>query len=76
MSANTQNPSEGSRKSEECSSTVQTDSSSSVPKKRLMISLSEKEKLLNWDVLVTPEEPETKSKSPLQQTDQVELVVY
>uniref|UniRef100_A0A671U1B2 F-actin monooxygenase n=1 Tax=Sparus aurata TaxID=8175 RepID=A0A671U1B2_SPAAU len=72
MSANTQNPSEGSRKSEECSATVTTDSSSSVPKKRLMISLSEKEKLLNWDVLVTPEEPEIKTKSPLQQTDQVE----
>ncbi|XP_030281730.1 F-actin-monooxygenase mical2b isoform X3 [Sparus aurata] len=72
MSANTQNPSEGSRKSEECSATVTTDSSSSVPKKRLMISLSEKEKLLNWDVLVTPEEPEIKTKSPLQQTDQVQ----
>ncbi|XP_036962755.1 protein-methionine sulfoxide oxidase mical2b isoform X3 [Acanthopagrus latus] len=72
MSANTQNPSEGSQRSEECAAAVKTDGSSSIPKKRLMISLSEKQKLLNWDVLVTPEEPAIKTKNPLQQKDQVQ----
>ncbi|XP_051239431.1 F-actin-monooxygenase mical2b isoform X2 [Dicentrarchus labrax] len=54
--AYTQNTSEGSEKREERSATVKTACDSSTPKKRLMLSLSEKEKLLNWDTLVTPEE--------------------
>ncbi|XP_035520801.1 protein-methionine sulfoxide oxidase mical2b [Morone saxatilis] len=54
--AHTQNPSEGSEKREECSATVKTVCDLSTPKKRLMLSLSEKEKLLNWDTLITPEE--------------------
>ncbi|XP_074533428.1 F-actin-monooxygenase mical2b isoform X2 [Halichoeres trimaculatus] len=55
-SADTQNSSEGSEKSEEPSATKELGSNSSSPKKRLMLSLSEKEKLLSWDELVTPEE--------------------
>ncbi len=45
--AHTQNPSQENEKSEAHSAT---------PKKRLMLSLSEKEKLLNWNIVVTPEE--------------------
>ncbi|XP_031734960.1 protein-methionine sulfoxide oxidase mical2b-like isoform X2 [Anarrhichthys ocellatus] len=53
-SADTQNPLEGSEKSEE--HLAKTACNSSSPKKRLTLSPSEKEKLLNWDMLVTPEE--------------------
>uniref|UniRef100_UPI0037E78314 F-actin-monooxygenase mical2b isoform X4 n=1 Tax=Semicossyphus pulcher TaxID=241346 RepID=UPI0037E78314 len=53
-SADTQNSSEGSEKSE-----ARSVCNSSSPKKRLMLSFSEKEKLLNWDMLVTPEETES-----------------
>ncbi|CAJ1057569.1 protein-methionine sulfoxide oxidase mical2b isoform X9 [Xyrichtys novacula] len=52
-STDTQNSSEGSEKSKERSALV---SNSSCPKKRLMLSLSEKERLLSWDEVVTPEE--------------------
>ncbi|XP_074490195.1 F-actin-monooxygenase mical2b isoform X2 [Sebastes fasciatus] len=55
-SADTQNPSEGSEKSEEHSATIKMVNNSSSPKKRLMLSVAEKEKLLNWDVQLTPEE--------------------
>ncbi|XP_041652083.1 protein-methionine sulfoxide oxidase mical2b isoform X3 [Cheilinus undulatus] len=55
-SADIQNSSEGSKKNEEHAATKEFVSSSSSPKKRLMLSLSEKEKLLNWDILATPEE--------------------
>ncbi|XP_053175957.1 F-actin-monooxygenase mical2b [Scomber japonicus] len=60
----TQNPSEGNEKKE----------SSSTPKKRLMLSLSEKEKLLNWDMQATPEETpsNTGTKTKHQQKDQVQ----
>ncbi|XP_071770958.2 F-actin-monooxygenase mical2b [Centroberyx gerrardi] len=54
--ADTQNPSARSEKREERSATVEAVCSSSSPRKRLMLSLSEKEKLLDWDLLVTPEE--------------------
>ncbi|KAM7414000.1 hypothetical protein PAMA_019021 [Pampus argenteus] len=62
--ADTQNPSEGSEKKQH----------SSTPKKRLMLSLTDKEKLLNWDVLVTPEEPlsNPETKTTCQQKDQVQ----
>lgn len=77
-SADTQNPSEGSEKSEECSAAVKTAGDSSTPKKRLILSLSDKEKLLNWDVLVTPEDApiNTNTNSIHQHKDQVELVIY
>ncbi|XP_059190994.1 F-actin-monooxygenase mical2b isoform X2 [Centropristis striata] len=55
-SADTQNASEGSEKSEEHSATIKTMCNSSAPKKRLMLSLSDKEKLLNWDMVVAQEE--------------------
>lgn len=60
-SADTQNPSEGSLKSNERSTPSKTVCSSSTPKKRLMLSLADKEKLLSWDALVTPEETDTKT---------------
>ncbi|XP_067445003.1 F-actin-monooxygenase mical2b isoform X1 [Thunnus thynnus] len=63
-SADNQNPSEGSEKKEH----------SSTPKKRLMLSLSQKEKLLNWDMLVTPEETlsNTDTETTHQHKDQVQ----
>ncbi|KAM7003564.1 F-actin-monooxygenase mical2b isoform 2-T2 [Tautogolabrus adspersus] len=54
--ADTKNSSEGSKKSGERSATIELVCNSSSPKKRLMLSLSEKEKLLNWDMLATPAE--------------------
>ncbi|KAI3370864.1 hypothetical protein L3Q82_007381 [Scortum barcoo] len=71
-SADTQNPSDGSEKSEKSSATVKTVSNSSTPKKRLNLSLSEKEKLLNWDVLVTPGEPPLNTKNINLHKDQVQ----
>ncbi|XP_034541237.1 protein-methionine sulfoxide oxidase mical2b isoform X4 [Notolabrus celidotus] len=58
MAADTQNSSEGGEKSEAPSVAAAAEliSSSSSPKKRLMLSLSEKEKLLSWDELATPED--------------------
>ncbi|XP_027128126.1 F-actin-monooxygenase mical2b isoform X3 [Larimichthys crocea] len=61
--ADTQNPSKPGEKREERSST---------PKKRLMLSHTAKEKLLNWDVLVAPEETVTDSKITHQHKDQVQ----
>lgn len=63
--ADNQNPSKASEKREERSST---------PKKRLMLSHTAKEKLLNWDVLVAPEETVTDSKITHQHKDQVEFI--
>ncbi|XP_042351352.1 protein-methionine sulfoxide oxidase mical2b isoform X1 [Plectropomus leopardus] len=72
-SADTQNPSEATEKSEELSASIKTTGSSSNPKKRLMLSHAEKEKLLNWDVLV-PEETliDTNTKKAHQHKDQVQ----
>ncbi|XP_029991782.1 LOW QUALITY PROTEIN: protein-methionine sulfoxide oxidase mical2b-like [Sphaeramia orbicularis] len=53
-----QNPSERREKTEEHSATTKAVDGSCTPKKRLMLSLSDKEKLLNWDVAVTAEETE------------------
>ncbi|KAF7656436.1 hypothetical protein LDENG_00041180 [Lucifuga dentata] len=55
-SAETQSSTERSEEHKEVYALPNTVSSSSTPKKRLMLSLSEKEKLLSWDLLVTPEE--------------------
>ncbi|XP_049929062.1 F-actin-monooxygenase mical2b isoform X2 [Epinephelus moara] len=74
-SADTQEPSEGREKSEEHPSAGTTVGSSSNPKKRLMLSLAEKEKLLNWDMPVAPEEDtliNTKTKNTHQHKDQVQ----
>ncbi|XP_054475310.1 F-actin-monooxygenase mical2b isoform X1 [Anoplopoma fimbria] len=72
-SADTQNPSEESEKTEEDSvKTTETASNSSAQKKRLMLSLSEKEKLLNWDMLVTQEEAPINTKHSHQHKDQVQ----
>lgn len=70
--ANAKKPSEISESSEDGSATIPTVCSSSTPKKRLMIPLSEKEKLLDWELGVTVEETtiNTYSKST-QQRDQV-----
>ncbi|XP_060892809.1 F-actin-monooxygenase mical2b isoform X8 [Labrus mixtus] len=54
--ADTKNSSEGSEKSGERSATMKLVCNSSSPKKRLMLSLTEKEKLLNWDMPAAPEE--------------------
>ncbi|XP_065812586.1 F-actin-monooxygenase mical2b isoform X8 [Labrus bergylta] len=54
--ADTKNSSKGSEKSGECSATMELVCNSSSPKKRLMLSLTEKEKLLNWDMPAAPEE--------------------
>lgn len=67
-SADTQKPSEGSE------ATVNPVGNSSAPKKRLILSLSDKEKLLNWDTLATPED--TPINTSTNNTDQVELVIY
>lgn len=50
---------------------------SSSPKKRLMLSVAEKEKLLNWDVQLTPEEApiNTNTIYTHQHKDQVELFI-
>ncbi|XP_028440841.1 F-actin-monooxygenase MICAL2 isoform X6 [Perca flavescens] len=60
-------------KSEERSAT-KTVCNLSTTKKRLMLSLSEKEKLLNWDLLVTPEESpiNTNTKNKPQHKDKVQ----
>ncbi|XP_070827722.1 F-actin-monooxygenase mical2b isoform X3 [Chaetodon trifascialis] len=65
-SSDTQNPSGASEKSEERSTTMKT----STPKKCLMLSQSEKEKLLDWDV--TPEETLSNSQNSHQHKDQVQ----
>ncbi|XP_044048503.1 protein-methionine sulfoxide oxidase mical2b isoform X5 [Siniperca chuatsi] len=72
-SAGTQSPPE-SEESEERSATTKTVCNSSTPKKRLMLSLSEKEKLLNWDVLVAPEDTliNINTKNAHQHKDQVQ----
>ncbi|XP_029909568.1 F-actin-monooxygenase mical2b isoform X2 [Myripristis murdjan] len=74
--ADSQNPSVRGEKREEHSATAGAVCSSSGPKKRLMLSLADKEKLLNWDLLVTPEETpgqiNTNSKTPHQPTEQVQ----
>lgn len=46
-----------------------------IPKKRLLLSVSEKEKLLNWDVSVTSEETSNNTKNTHQHTEQVEFIV-
>ncbi|KAM9351924.1 F-actin-monooxygenase mical2b [Symphorus nematophorus] len=66
-SADTQNPSEGSQKSEEHSVC-----NPSTPKKRLVLSLSDKERLLSWDMLVTPEETVINTKNTHQHKDQLQ----
>ncbi|XP_038563092.1 protein-methionine sulfoxide oxidase mical2b-like isoform X3 [Micropterus salmoides] len=71
-SADTQNPQEGSEETEEPSATIKRVCNVSSPKKRLMLSLSEKEKLLNWDVLATPEEININTKNTHQHEDQVQ----
>ncbi|KAM4618551.1 F-actin-monooxygenase mical2b [Polymixia lowei] len=56
-------------------SAVETDCGSSSPKKRLMLTLSEKEKLLDWGPLVTPDETPGQSNTdirPSQPQDQVQ----
>ncbi|XP_047452059.1 F-actin-monooxygenase mical2b isoform X2 [Mugil cephalus] len=63
-SADTSNPLEGDE--------VKTVCSSSTPKKRLLLSISEKEKLLNWDIEVKPEEPPVKTVTNNTQKDQVQ----
>lgn len=40
-----------------------------------MLSLSEKEKLLNWDVLVTPEETPNNAKTAHQHKEQVGFII-
>lgn len=60
-------PSEGRERGEELNTSTQ--------RKRLMISLSEKEKLLNWDVLVTPEETPSHPKNIHQHKEQVEIII-
>lgn len=60
-------PSEGSEKGGELTTSTQ--------RKRLMISLSEKEKLLNWDELVTPEETPSNTKNIHQHKEQVEIII-
>ncbi|XP_068170293.1 F-actin-monooxygenase mical2b-like isoform X4 [Antennarius striatus] len=67
-SADTQNPSGECEKSE---TFLKTTCKSSNPKKRLMISLPDKEKLLNWDMLVTEETP-SNANNTHQQEDQVQ----
>nr|XP_046251209.1 protein-methionine sulfoxide oxidase mical2b isoform X3 [Scatophagus argus] len=64
-SADFQNPSEN-------TDDPMTVCNSSTPKKRLMLSLLEKEKLLNWDVPVTTEETLTNTKNTRQHKDQVQ----
>ncbi|XP_034734184.1 protein-methionine sulfoxide oxidase mical2b isoform X7 [Etheostoma cragini] len=61
-------------KSEEHSVTIKTVCDLATPKKRLMLPLSEKEKLLNWDLLVTPEETtvNTNPKNKHQHKDKVQ----
>nr|XP_040018535.1 protein-methionine sulfoxide oxidase mical2b isoform X5 [Gasterosteus aculeatus aculeatus] len=68
-SADTQNPSEGSGTSEEHPAKMP--SNSSTPKKRLILSLSEKEKLLNWETPVIPEEAPINPQDAYQQQTQV-----
>lgn len=46
-----------------------------MPKKRLLLSLSEKEKLLNWDVPVTSEETPNNTKDAHQHKEQVEFIL-
>ncbi|XP_076588756.1 F-actin-monooxygenase mical2b isoform X3 [Chaetodon auriga] len=71
-SSDSQNPSGANEKSEEHSTTIKTVRSSSAPKKCLMLSQSEKEKLLDWDMLVTPEETLINSQNSHQHKDQVQ----
>ncbi|XP_034390508.1 protein-methionine sulfoxide oxidase mical2b isoform X2 [Cyclopterus lumpus] len=72
-SAGTQNPSEGSeRREEQPAKAMQTARHSSTPKKRLMLSLSEKEKLLSWDTLGTAEEAPINTNNAHQQQIQVQ----
>ncbi|XP_039664326.1 protein-methionine sulfoxide oxidase mical2b-like [Perca fluviatilis] len=61
-------------KSEKHSATIKTVCNLSTTRKRLMLSLSEKEKLLNWDLLVTPEETpiNTNTKNKHQHKDKVQ----
>lgn len=61
-------PSEGSKKGGERNTSTQ--------RKRLMISLSEKEKLLNWDELVTPEETPSNTRNLHQHKEQVEIILF
>lgn len=46
-----------------------------IPKKRLLLSVSEKEKLLNWDVPVTSGETPKNTKNARQHKEQVEFIV-
>ncbi|XP_026221433.1 protein-methionine sulfoxide oxidase mical2b isoform X4 [Anabas testudineus] len=70
-SADAKQPAERSESHEEGSATAQTVCSSSTPKKRLMIPLSEKEKLLDWEMKVTSEENPINTKATQQHEDQV-----
>ncbi|XP_023259310.1 F-actin-monooxygenase MICAL2-like isoform X1 [Seriola lalandi dorsalis] len=73
-SADSPNHSKRREKSEKHPATVKAVCSPSPKKTRLKISPSEKEKLLNWDVEVTPEEPPVTAdaKSTQQHRDQVQ----
>ncbi|XP_056243789.1 F-actin-monooxygenase mical2b isoform X4 [Seriola aureovittata] len=73
-SADSPNHSKRREKSEKHPATVKAVCSPSPKKTRLKISPSEKEKLLNWDVEVTPEEPPVTAdaKSTKQHRDQVQ----
>ncbi|XP_070762813.1 F-actin-monooxygenase mical2b isoform X1 [Enoplosus armatus] len=65
---------EGGEEGGERSATTKAVCDSSTPKRRLMLSLSEKEKLLDWDALVTPEDAlvTANPKNTHQRKDQVE----
>lgn len=75
-SADAKQPAERSESHEEGSATAQTVCSSSTPKKRLMIPLSEKEKLLDWEMKVTSEENPINTKATQQHEDQVRTHIY
>ncbi|KAM9854392.1 F-actin-monooxygenase mical2b [Aulostomus maculatus] len=72
--ADSQHPSEGSERSETASTS--TNSNAATPKKRLMLSLSERERLLSWDMLATSEETSIKkdadAETPQQPSEQVQ----
>ncbi|XP_026167857.1 F-actin-monooxygenase mical2b isoform X6 [Mastacembelus armatus] len=73
-STDIQNPSEISEKSDKHVDTISTVRHSSTPKTRLMLSQSEKEKLLNWDIVLTQEETltNTDTKTRQQHENQVQ----
>lgn len=68
----TKNPSDGNERSEERSADIKV----STPKKRLLLSCSEKEKLLDWEMEVSPEEPPNNTKTSHQLKEQVETFIY